>query len=82
MSRIGASHDVTPLRFVASVEAGAPKIHKKLVLKAGHGDIVRTLVYSGRPMRVFRTPFVDEWYAPPLDHFTPFNLTYTLSSSP
>ncbi|TFL02254.1 2-nitropropane dioxygenase [Pterulicium gracile] len=48
-------------RFVASVEAGAPKIHKKLVLKAGHGDIVRTLVYSGRPMRVFRTPFVDEW---------------------
>lgn len=48
-------------RFVASVEAGAPKIHKELVLKAKHGDVVRTLVYSGRPMRVFRTPFVDEW---------------------
>ena len=37
-------------RFVASEEAGAPKIHKELVLSAGYDDISRTLIYSGRPM--------------------------------
>jgi NAD(P)H-dependent flavin oxidoreductase YrpB (nitropropane dioxygenase family) len=48
-------------RFVASVEAGAPKKHKDLLVSAGFGDTSRTLIYSGRPMRVRRTPYVDEW---------------------
>ncbi|KAF9052713.1 2-nitropropane dioxygenase [Panaeolus papilionaceus] len=48
-------------RFVASVEAGAPKKHKELLVKATHDDVVRTLVYSGRPMSVLRTPYVNEW---------------------
>jgi NAD(P)H-dependent flavin oxidoreductase YrpB (nitropropane dioxygenase family) len=48
-------------RFVASIEAGAPPHHKDLVKKAGFGDTVRTLIYSGRPLRVFKTPYVAEW---------------------
>lgn len=48
-------------RFVASVEAGAPPKHKELLVSAGFGDVSRTLIYSGRPMRVRRTPYVDEW---------------------
>ncbi|TFK86377.1 2-nitropropane dioxygenase [Polyporus arcularius HHB13444] len=48
-------------RFVASVEAGAPKVHKDLVLSAGYDDITRTIIYSGRPMHVRKTPYVASW---------------------
>jgi len=48
-------------RFVASVEAGAPKKHKELVLSAGYEDAVTTLVYTGRPLRVRNTPYVKDW---------------------
>ncbi|KAJ7491990.1 2-nitropropane dioxygenase [Mycena latifolia] len=48
-------------RFLASVEASAPKAHKDHVLSAGFDDVVTTLIYSGRPMRVKRTPYVDDW---------------------
>ncbi|KAJ7654527.1 2-nitropropane dioxygenase [Mycena polygramma] len=48
-------------RFLASVEANAPKVHKDHVLSAGFDDAVTTLIYSGRPMRVKRTPYVDDW---------------------
>ena len=48
-------------RFVASAEAGAPKIHKELVLSAGYDDISRTLIYSGRPMHVRKTAYVASW---------------------
>lgn len=49
-------------RFVASEEAGAPPKHKELVLSAGYDDVVRTLIYSGRPMSVRRTPYVADWF--------------------
>jgi len=48
-------------RFIASEEAGATKAHKEAVLAADHGDVVRTLIYTGRPLRVRRTPYVDDW---------------------
>ncbi|KAH9004814.1 2-nitropropane dioxygenase [Lactarius hatsudake] len=48
-------------RFVASEEAGASKAHKQALLSAGHSDVVRTLIYTGRPLRVRRTPYVDDW---------------------
>ena len=48
-------------RFVASTEAGAPKAHKEAVLSAGYEDAVTTLIYTGRPLRVRRTPYVDDW---------------------
>ncbi|KAI0042984.1 2-nitropropane dioxygenase [Auriscalpium vulgare] len=48
-------------RFVASEEAGAPPAHKKALLSAGHEDIVRTLIYTGRPLRVRKTPYVEDW---------------------
>lgn len=48
-------------RFVASVEAGATKTHKDHILAAGHEDFVRTLIYTGRPLSVIRTPYVDDW---------------------
>ena len=48
-------------RFVAAVEAGAPKAHKDAILSCGYEDAVRTLIYTGRPLRVRRTPYVEDW---------------------
>lgn len=49
-------------RFVACEEAGAPPMHKKAVVNAGHEDFVRTLIFTGRPLRVVRNPYIDDWY--------------------
>ncbi|MCJ1395888.1 hypothetical protein MMC18_008774 [Xylographa bjoerkii] len=48
-------------RFVASEEAGCSKMHKEAVVSAGFDDTLRTLVVSGRPLRVKRNEYVDEW---------------------
>ncbi|KAJ7929273.1 2-nitropropane dioxygenase [Mycena leptocephala] len=57
----GASGVWVGTRFVASVEAGANKTHKEMVISAGYDDVARTLIYSGRPMSVRKTPYVAEW---------------------
>jgi NAD(P)H-dependent flavin oxidoreductase YrpB (nitropropane dioxygenase family) len=31
------------------------------MLTAGYDDTIRTLIYSGRPMNVRKTPYVAEW---------------------
>jgi len=48
-------------RFVASKEGGASPRHKEGVLKAGYHDTTRSLIYTGRPMRVIKTPFIMDW---------------------
>ncbi|TRM68011.1 2-nitropropane dioxygenase [Schizophyllum amplum] len=48
-------------RFVAAVEAATPKLHKDLVLKSGFDDNARTMIYTGRPLRLYKTPYVEDW---------------------
>ncbi|TFL00913.1 2-nitropropane dioxygenase [Pterulicium gracile] len=48
-------------RFVASVEASASPRHKEMITKAGFGETVRTLIYTGRPARVLKTSYIEEW---------------------
>ncbi|KAK7056435.1 hypothetical protein VNI00_002990 [Paramarasmius palmivorus] len=48
-------------RFVAAVEAGAPKIHKELVVSSGFDDNIRTIIFTGRPLRVRKTDYVVDW---------------------
>lgn len=48
-------------RFVASVEAGAPSRHKKGVVAANYTDTYRTVIYTGRPMRIIGNPVSDDW---------------------
>ncbi|KAG9029562.1 hypothetical protein FRB95_005191 [Tulasnella sp. JGI-2019a] len=48
-------------RFVASIEAGAPKAHKEAVTTATLDDDIRTLIYTGRPLRVRKTAFIVDW---------------------
>jgi NAD(P)H-dependent flavin oxidoreductase YrpB (nitropropane dioxygenase family) len=57
----GASGVWVGTRFVASEEAGAAKAHKDVILSAGYDDIVRTTIFSGRPMSVRITPYIREW---------------------
>lgn len=52
-------------RFVASLESGASQLHKESVVSAGFDDTVRTLVVSGRPLRVRRNDYVRKWEAVP-----------------
>ena len=48
-------------RFVASEEADCSRGHKEAVVGAGWDDTVRTLVVSGRPLRVKRNAYIDGW---------------------
>ena len=49
-------------RFVASTEATTSKLHKDHVIKAGSSDAVRTLIYTGRPCRLYNTELVNDWH--------------------
>lgn len=57
----GASAVWVGTRFVACKEAGAPPRHQQGVIKAGYNDTIRTIIYTGRPMRVLRTPYINNW---------------------
>lgn len=48
-------------RFIACEEAGAGPLHKKRVINADYGDTIRTIIYTGRPMRVFKTPYTVDF---------------------
>ena len=50
-------------RFVASEEAGCSRLHKEAVVSADWNDTTRTLVVSGRPLRVKRNEYIAEWEA-------------------
>lgn len=52
-------------RFVAATEAGCSQAHKESVVSATFEDTLRTLVVSGRPLRVRRNEWVDKWEAQP-----------------
>lgn len=58
---MGASGVWVGTRFILTDEAGAPKAHKDAVRTAGHDDNIRTIIFTGRPMRVRNNPYIDDW---------------------
>lgn len=48
-------------RFVASEEAGCSQMHKEAVVSAAFEDTGRTLVVSGRPLRVKYNDYIKSW---------------------
>ncbi|KAM7195271.1 2-nitropropane dioxygenase [Rhypophila sp. PSN 637] len=52
-------------RFVASVEAGCSEEHKKAVVSCGFEGTERTLVLSGRPLRMKTNEWVAKWHEKP-----------------
>lgn len=52
-------------RFIAAEESSAPPAHKKLVVNATSHDTIKTLVLSGRPLRLIPNAYVKSWEAHP-----------------
>lgn len=52
-------------RFVASVESGASRLHKEAVVAAQYGETTRTLVVSGRPLRMLPNDYIKDWHKRP-----------------
>ncbi|KAJ3188493.1 hypothetical protein HK101_009141 [Irineochytrium annulatum] len=52
-------------RFICADEAGAPDRHRQAVINAGFHDTTRTLIYSGRPLRLLKTKYVNDWESRP-----------------
>ena len=54
-------------RFIASTEAHAGDLYREAILAAADEDTIRTRCYSGKPMRVRKNPYVEDWEARPTD---------------
>ncbi|HYE47639.1 MAG TPA: nitronate monooxygenase family protein [Caulobacter sp.] len=54
-------------RFIASEEAHAGELYRRTIVEAADEDTVRTRCYSGKPMRVRKNPYVEDWESRPGD---------------
>jgi NAD(P)H-dependent flavin oxidoreductase YrpB (nitropropane dioxygenase family) len=61
MLTFGAAGVWVGTRFILSDEAGAPKAHQEAVKTAGWDDNVRTIIFTGRPLRVRTNPYIQNW---------------------
>jgi len=48
-------------RFICATEAGATPRHQQAVVDAGYHDTIRTIIYTGRPMRVLKNEYILDW---------------------
>jgi NAD(P)H-dependent flavin oxidoreductase YrpB (nitropropane dioxygenase family) len=58
---LGATAVWVGTRFILSEEAGAPKAHQEAVRTSGFDDNVRTIIFTGRPLRVRQNPYILNW---------------------
>lgn len=58
---LGASGVWVGTRFILSDEAGAPKAHQEAVRTAGFDDDIRTIIFTGRPLRVKKNAYILNW---------------------
>jgi len=61
----GASGVWVGTRFVAAVEAGCSEEHKEEVVSCDFTGTERTLVLSGRPLRMKTNDYIRKWHAQP-----------------
>jgi NAD(P)H-dependent flavin oxidoreductase YrpB (nitropropane dioxygenase family) len=61
MLTFGAAGVWVGTRFILSEEAGAPKAHQEAVRTAGWDDNVRTIIFTGRPLRVRTNSYIQNW---------------------
>jgi enoyl-[acyl-carrier protein] reductase II len=67
-------------RFIASHEARAAEVYKKSITEIGSADTIVTRCYSGKPMRVVRNAYVEDWESRPED-IQPFPQQMIVSQS-
>ena len=58
---MGATAVWVGTRFILAEEAGAPKAHQEAVRTAGFDDTIRTIIFTGRPLRVRKNPYIQDW---------------------
>eukprot|EP00429_Kryptoperidinium_foliaceum_P094991 CAMPEP_0176197954 /NCGR_PEP_ID=MMETSP0121_2-20121125/7806_1 /TAXON_ID=160619 /ORGANISM="Kryptoperidinium foliaceum, Strain CCMP 1326" /LENGTH=346 /DNA_ID=CAMNT_0017536795 /DNA_START=62 /DNA_END=1102 /DNA_ORIENTATION=+ len=58
---LGAEAVWVGTRFVACKESGSPQKHKTDIVKAGVHDTHRTLIYTGRPLRIIKNDYSVDW---------------------
>jgi enoyl-[acyl-carrier protein] reductase II len=58
---LGAQGVWVGTRFIASHEARAARAYKQRIVEAQGTDTVVTRCYSGKPMRVIRNAYVEDW---------------------
>lgn len=58
---LGASAVWIGTRFILADEAGAPEEHQEAVRTAGFDDTIRTIIFTGRPLRVRKNPYIMNW---------------------
>jgi enoyl-[acyl-carrier protein] reductase II len=76
---LGATGVWMGTRFIASTEAHAGELYRQTIVEASDEDTVRTRSYSGKPMRVKKNPYVEDWERRPQD-IQPFPMQAMLSS--
>ncbi|MFC3068566.1 NAD(P)H-dependent flavin oxidoreductase [Phenylobacterium soli] len=76
---LGATGVWMGTRFIASQEAHAGEMYRETILEASDEDTVRTRCYSGKPMRVKKNPYVEDWESRPAD-IQPFPMQAMLST--
>ncbi|MCF8470165.1 MAG: nitronate monooxygenase family protein [Parvibaculum sp.] len=54
-------------RFIASTEAHAGDLYRQVIVDAKDTDTIVTRCYSGKTMRVFNNPYVQDWESRPAD---------------
>ncbi|KAL8279822.1 hypothetical protein RQP46_007672 [Phenoliferia psychrophenolica] len=57
----GAAGAWVGTRFICAEEAGASRAHQDAVLTADHNDTIRSIIFTGRPLRIRKTAFVLDW---------------------
>ncbi|BCS18292.1 nitronate monooxygenase [Aspergillus puulaauensis] len=58
---LGASGVWVGTRFILAEEAGAPKAHQEAVRTSGFEDNIRTIIFTGRPLRVRKNEYILNW---------------------
>jgi NAD(P)H-dependent flavin oxidoreductase YrpB (nitropropane dioxygenase family) len=58
---LGASAVWIGTRFVLCEESNASNAHRDAVRTAGFDDNIRTIIFSGRPLRVRNSPYINDW---------------------
>ncbi|KAJ5907479.1 hypothetical protein N7495_000161 [Penicillium taxi] len=58
---LGASAVWIGTRFILADEAGASKAHQEAVRTAGFEDNIRTIIFTGRPLRVRKNEYILNW---------------------
>jgi NAD(P)H-dependent flavin oxidoreductase YrpB (nitropropane dioxygenase family) len=58
---LGASGVWVGTRFIPSVESKAPQSFKDEVIKANYDSWVKSIIWSGRPLRALANPYILDW---------------------